>query len=142
VNLDGKNALVIRPANDDERPLILSAWLRYETQMPAHEKTYGMGRRQWIEACALSCLARGLTLVATPEGYEDVALGFVCAEPPGVVHYLFVKPAARRIGIAAALLRACKLGHTVRITHRPRAELRARANAHGTQWKPLTKEEL
>jgi ribosomal protein S18 acetylase RimI-like enzyme len=134
----------VRLATDEEKTtVILANWLGYEASMPPYQPTYGMSRREWIQTGAEHAMSQGLTFVATVEGYDDVVLGWACSEPPHTLHYVYVKRQCRHRGIGRMLVAAAGIqGRSVRLTHRPRKELRGKIAALGWQYKPFAKEEL
>lgn len=117
--------VVLREAMPDDVPFIVHAWMRSDLG-PDRERV------AW-------CLGDGVTLVAVTDG---VLLGFACARPPSTLHFVYVKRDARRFGIAQTLVNAMGIRGRVRMTHRPRRELRALCNDRGYYWQPLTRAEL
>lgn len=99
----------IRAATQDDRPLIFATWLRsyrHGSQFPRHieERSYFAAHHSIIE----TLLDRSIVSIAHPINDPDVILGWsvveVVAPLSVVVHFVYVKPAFRRAGIARQLL--------------------------------------
>jgi hypothetical protein len=136
---------LVRGAIESDRAFILDSWIKsYQSLMPAYAKSYGMSRWDWTKRAAEWCLNGGRAMVMYPDGHEDVILGWACAEGTSTLHYVFVKHDVRKYGIARELVTALGLygARGVRITHRPGSKLRAKCDAWGWQYRPLTREEL
>lgn len=134
----------VRLAQAEELPLIMDSWMRsYEKLMPLHVNHYGLGRREWSRKLAAHCTRTGLCFVAYVDDVPDIALGWACVAPPDVVHYVYVKHEARKMGIGRMLVRGCGLQERgVRMTARPGRGVRKVTDAAGWQWRPLTMGEL
>lgn len=68
-----------------------------------HGPIYKRGARQLVDIL----FERAECWVATPPKYPDLLLGWACVErqdPAAVVHYLYVKKAYRKAGVARALV--------------------------------------
>lgn len=98
-----------RAATQDDHPLVFATWLRsyrHGSQFPRHidEKTYFASHHTVIE----QLLERSEVRVAHPVNDSDVILGWSVVETIAplsvVVHFVYVKPAFRRAGIARQLL--------------------------------------
>ncbi len=94
----------VRNANPDDFPLIFATWLRsyrhggqFTRRIP--ERVYFARHHRVIERLLDSCSVR----VAASAEDTDVILGWAVLEP-GCVHFVYVKPAFRRMGLASALL--------------------------------------
>lgn len=60
---------------------------------------------------------RSIVLVASNPADPWHAYGFVVAEPPGLLHYVYVKPMYRRQKVASRLLKAVGLTEGFEFTH-------------------------
>lgn len=98
---DAPSIVMLDPV-EDLKAMILSNWIHSHTGkqrslgIPVDPDKY----RQKV----ISMLRRSVVRVATLEGYPSVAFGWACGEPPGIVHYVYVKYPHRRRGLARALL--------------------------------------
>ena len=104
----------IRAATQTDRPLIFATWLRsyrHGSLFPRHipDPTFFEAHHNVAE----ELLRRSSVRVAHPPGDPEVILGWSCVETlapkgggssPIVVHYVYVKPAFRRAGVARRLL--------------------------------------
>lgn len=103
-----------RAATQADRPLIFATWLRafrHGSHFPRHipERAYFAAHHNVVEAL----LDRSTVLVAHPTGDPEVILGWSVVEKlpvddavtaPQAIHFVYVKPAFRRSGIARLLL--------------------------------------
>jgi len=105
----------IREATQADRPLIYATWLRsyrHGSHFPRHipHDRYFSAHHDVAETLLESSTVR----VATPPADPDVILGWSVVETlasvdeatpsPLAVHFVYVKPAFRRMGVARALL--------------------------------------
>lgn len=100
-----------------DRAFVISSWVRsYE-----HTLIGGMlgahYQSRWTEVVR-RLLETSTTHVATSEADPDVLIGFACVAPPATIHYLFVKPFARRKGVAQLLLSSAGITTPFVTTHR------------------------
>lgn len=97
----------IRSVSPAEYPLVADYWVRSYGSAPEAKRCpkdlYSHGMRERVRR--LVCESPAKTLVAFVDG---VAVGFVCAIPGGALHYVAVKAAYRRRGIAKRLLAASR----------------------------------
>lgn len=94
-------------------------------------EVYWHGQRALIDRL----IAQAMVIVAENE-IEGLLLldGFVCWEPPDILHYVYVRDTARRKGIAKELCGMALVGK-VRYTHRARAIVQERIPA-GWEFSP------
>lgn len=109
---------------DDEIPFVLDAWCKSYRESPwagtvANDKYHEVQR--WT---INSLIARGAgILLAVPldPAMPRRVVGFVSYEKPNLMHYVYVKKAYRRKGVAAGLIAAVEslTGQSLsRLTHR------------------------
>ena len=109
---------VIVDATDDAKNLIFATWLRsYEASSMMSKliprDTFFAEHHRVLERI----FARGPTVkLAVLPDQQDVVLGYAVVEGQ-VIHYVYVKPAFRRYGIAKALLGACGIRPKFTYTH-------------------------
>lgn len=121
----------IRDMVSGDVPLIYDSWIH--SCLPSQRRDWGNNAfklRRRIDAL----IRRGseVKVAIFPED-GDVILGWACAEPPSVLHYVYVKEVYRRQGVAATLLAACGLGaaSVIVCTHWTKyADLAVGHNAH------------
>jgi GNAT superfamily N-acetyltransferase len=100
--------VVVRPAEAGELGYVIDSWgrsLRLEypdvrTRDFVGALRDGIGRR-------LTAGAR--LLVATPADESVLIIGWACISDAGILHYVYVRHAYRRLGIARRLLLSCTL---------------------------------
>ncbi len=96
----------IRAGKREDWPFVYGTWLnsfRVNSTFARHidQPTYFAMHHHVVERL----LERGELLIATPEDDPDTYLGYAVREQgTPVVHYVYVKPAFRRFGVARALL--------------------------------------
>ncbi len=99
---------IIRPAVDSHRSFILATWLRSYQANSVHAKKINKSlffERHHDVAEAILARPTTDTRVAVWSEDEDVVLGYAVTEPAKrTVHFVYVKPAFRRSGLASALL--------------------------------------
>lgn len=109
---------VIVDATDDAKNLIFATWLRsYEASSMMSKliprDTFFAEHHKVLERI----FARTPTVkLAVLPDQPDVVLGYAVTEGQ-VVHYVYVKPAFRRYGIATSLLQACGIKPKYIYTH-------------------------
>jgi hypothetical protein len=133
--------LVVRNALDDESDFIRDSWRKSYSHSPFAVRA---GTRYWQRQSAVIdyCRRTGVTLVATTEQEPDTALGYLVGSAPGnVVHWVYVKHDARRLGVARGLVTALGVQHA-RYTHKPWDKLRTGLDALGWVYQPLRPEEM
>lgn len=114
--------IVLRPFRAEDRDFIEASWIDSFKDgcvgfiTPAVlASTYYPGQRYLVRR--LTRHGATIWVAATPE-YDDAILGWVVAQHPGVLHYVYVKTAFREHGIAKALLSKIGLDlATVTYTH-------------------------
>lgn len=99
----------LRSAQPDDRRFVLSTWRRAEAECSAHKE--GRLFPAWQDRMMADILQRPGTSIriASPEGDDAIVgwavIGFpVGVSAPTVVYYVFVRPEARRFGVASMLL--------------------------------------
>ena len=86
-----------RPAKPLDLPFLFATWLKaYRKALPLVPAALYYDRQHAIVA---NLLAKGVVVVAHPEGDEDTILGWVCSEPGQVLHAGYVKRTWRNLGI-------------------------------------------
>lgn len=106
-----KTAIHIRTATPSDHPFIYNSWLKY------FKNNSYFARRiksaiffEWHHSAIERILARqtSLALIACDPENEDVIHGYLVIErgEKPVIHWVFVKEAFRRLGIASALIEA------------------------------------
>jgi GNAT superfamily N-acetyltransferase len=112
--------IVVRSANANDRSFMLATWLqnyRRESYFAARIKDSIFYANHHEIADKL--LAQETALVACPDDDSDTILGYIVVEPK-VLHWVYVKKAFRKMGIATRLLEASGLPanlHDVQVTH-------------------------
>lgn len=99
----------VRPARRTDAHFIASSWLKSYRDSPATAAVPSQTFYYWHHRVIEVVLARAAVLVACDPDDPDTIVGWACAEAmPGalVLHYVYVKHAFRRFGIARALVRA------------------------------------
>ncbi len=109
----------LRPMEPGDRAFVESSWRRnYDyAPCPGGVEEYIATQSQVIA----TCLATSDVLVACPAERPEQILGWCCYRRPAVVHYVYVKPYYRRVGIGRVLLEYAMRGPlpaTVYTTHR------------------------
>jgi GNAT superfamily N-acetyltransferase len=113
--------LALRPylaATDD--PLVYSSWIQQVNDVPPLAGTDPRGHRAVVTAL----LARAGATVACNPGAPDQIYGYVCAETPDVLHFVYVRNTWRRFGIGSLLLASvlpCFKREPIFATHATRA---------------------
>lgn len=140
----------IRAATQNDRPAIFATWLRayrHGAQFPRHipADVYFDEHHDVIE----QAIEQSVVRVATPPDDPEVILGWAAFETlqpepddptsPVVVHFVYVKPAFRRAGVARALLSPtipCVLdaGGTVYYSHETFPLKLREIAAHVARW--------
>lgn len=96
--------VVIRAMEPLDTPFVFSSWLRSyraNSDMRVSQSLYYAGHHEVIEGLLK---APGVeVVVASPEGDPNTILGW-CCRGQGVVHYVYVKEAFRRMGLAKMLV--------------------------------------
>jgi hypothetical protein len=113
--------LQLRPyAAPGDEPLVYSSWIRQVADLPPLAGTDPREHRDVIGAL----LARSLVLVACNPACPDQVYGYVCAEPPDALHFVYVRNTWRRFGIGSLLVGQILPGFkqdTTYVTHATRA---------------------
>ena len=108
-------AVQLREAAEEDHAFILDSWCKsYEPIMPAYERTHGLSRFAWTQWQAKKLLAMHGAAVVELESEPGAILGWVCGryapdEGWKVLHYVYVRAEARRVGLWG--LAARLLGH-------------------------------
>lgn len=87
-------------------PAVINAWVSEHRHSPAarfvRDREYFADQR----ALVVDLLHSSFTLVACAPDDESHIYGFICYGPANTIHWVYVKSAYRRIGLADALLAA------------------------------------
>jgi hypothetical protein len=84
-----------------DHPFVLSTWLRTASQDPRiDEDTFFSEHQRAIK----SLLPRATAVVACAKDDPEQLFGYVVANPPDTLHYLFTKNWCRRMGIGRRLM--------------------------------------
>ncbi len=123
---------IIRPYHKDDSAFMYSTWLNsyhYDSWARTTSKTVFFTQyKQVID----NILTRSMFTVAALKDDPEVILGYLISEP-GIVHYLFVKEAFRKFGIATSLVKAVLQEDRFIITHKTqRAKLAIKNKEHIT----------
>jgi GNAT superfamily N-acetyltransferase len=109
------------PATDVAKNFIFATWLKsYQVNSPFAKgipsDVFFKGHHTLLERIFER---NPVVILATPPGEPDVILGYVVAEPSeDVIHYVYVKPAVRRYGVAKALVEATGITLQGTYTHK------------------------
>jgi GNAT superfamily N-acetyltransferase len=97
---------VVRAEKPDDRRFVLSTWKRAEAECSAHTEGRHFGPLQEQMMAAVLGRASTRVIIASPEGDDDAIAGWACISDDAhpIVYYVYVRPEARRIGIAKMLL--------------------------------------
>lgn len=98
------NEIGIRGLKNLDLAFILSTWLESYRKSPFAHRIKNSVFFPHHRKIAEHLLAKCITRVAHLPDEEDVILGYICAEPPKTVHYIFVKDPWRNMHIAKRLL--------------------------------------
>lgn len=60
---------------------------------------------------------KATVIIACSKVEPRTILGWICAEPPSILHYVYVSSAWRKAGLARALVEACNFAPEVCATH-------------------------
>lgn len=105
-----------RPLAPADVPFVLSSWLQaYHASLPAGARRI-LGPAEWFPAhrAVVERVLQGaaVTCAVIPDAAPPCDLYGYLVHAPGVVHWLYVKPAYRRFGVARYLLAVAGLaGH-------------------------------
>lgn len=112
-----------RPVSESDNPFIFSSWLRhYKNRSYFAKRIRNSIFYKWHHLIVERALTdeNRIALVAHPEGEPDVILGFVVGavmSDASVLHFVYVKPSFKRMGIAKHLLKKSKLIDAEYFTH-------------------------
>ena len=116
-------AIQTRSLTENDKPFIFSSWLKhYKNRSYFAKRIRNSIFYKWHHIIIENILDRPATvvMVAHPEGEPDVILGFIVGEvvpENSVVHFVYVKPAFKRMGIAKHLFKKSKLDQAEFFTH-------------------------
>lgn len=127
--------IAIRHGTGSDYPFVLDSWLKSYSHSPRAAK---LGHRYFseMEHDARLLLSRSELLLATDTDSTDVLFGWMCLEKPTYLHYVYVKHAARRRGIATELLHSSGLDNRVEYTCKPHSKLEQKAKVLGWRFQP------
>jgi hypothetical protein len=126
-----------RFAEEGDAGFIFDSWLK---SYASSRMAIALGAKYWDVggAWVRAMVARSTVLVACDDEDPNVLLGWVACEPPERVHYVYVKHAARRLGVATGMLAAAGINKTdVRYSCAPGKKLRAIVGALGWRFEPV-----
>lgn len=111
------NSVTVRPACADDLNLVKATYLENFKHSSSQGRlvrpqVYFQYQRQVMDRL----LSKGLVRVACPTDTPEVIVGYLISEGKNVLHYLYVKQAFRRFGVARTLLEGFDLG-TCAFTH-------------------------
>ena len=120
---------------------VVNSWLKSHYERGRSMWADGHPREYWTQHWELATrlIERAGVLIAHQPGAPDLFLGWVCTDPVRkVCHYVYVKHAFRRGGVATRLLsRVHGPRPVLRYTHQPaRAQLREAADKLGWTYSP------
>lgn len=110
--------LTIRPMRDVDAPIVYDSWsgaMADELGIEDREERRSFKRAQKPVVDGL--IARGKVFVANPRKDEREVMGWICVEPPDVLHFVFVKKAYRRGSVARQLVEHAGLPKAARASH-------------------------
>lgn len=102
--------VVVREAGPGDLNFILKSWLM-AVRNTSH-LSWGIANARYFageQILIKRTLAKARTLVACLPDDPELVLGFVVCEPPALCHFVYVKAALRRQGVARVLLQAAGL---------------------------------
>lgn len=110
---------IIRPAKSADEGYIFDSWLRsmaHDLSIPDDD---GERRRFWRaqKLVVAACLKHGKTLVACSRLDQDEIMGWACAEPPGLLHFVVVKGGCQRQGLCRELVKALGMAPAAKASH-------------------------
>lgn len=107
-NRGGRGETTIREHRESDIAFIVDSWLKsYRGSTFARYvrgDEYYTGHRHAIER-AMRRAATTILVAHAPDDTETI-LGWICYEHPGVLHYLFVRPLVRKLGVSRQLIEA------------------------------------
>jgi GNAT superfamily N-acetyltransferase len=138
MNIAEGEPTTIRRAGPDDMAFIVHAWLEgYWADCPC---SLVMPKAEWSKrwhTVIENILAdeRSVTLVACSPDSDTFLYGFICARPPDVLHWLYVKQAFRGNGFASVLMYKAGIiyGH-VRTSHWSAAAQRMQEVAYDPEY--------
>lgn len=138
----GTEDIVLRPFIPDDKAFVTQSWMRsYWDGAIARDHriappTYNLYQRRIIDDIVARPNAVGV--IAHPQGDVDVIIGWIIFEvddPLRVVHYIYVKEAFRRLGIAKRILSATVNDFSyTHLTERARKIMDGRRNYNYNPW--------
>jgi hypothetical protein len=114
----------IRLATERDLPFVFSSWLNHYKNFSSfarriRKELFMKTHHKVVELILLRSSTK--LWIATPKGEPDVIVGFLAAErfsDTQVVHFIFVKEAFRRLGIAQAMMKEAEISiDTLTFTH-------------------------
>jgi ribosomal protein S18 acetylase RimI-like enzyme len=100
---DAAPKILHRELRAEDRNFVLGTWLHHARRRVWRHDPAGSDYDAGHSAAIAACLSRSSATVACLADDEYVILGWACWER-GVLHYCYVKPEFRRLGIARSLL--------------------------------------
>ena len=126
----------IRPIVPEDVAFVINGWLEgYWSDCPC---SLVMPKTEWWRRWHVvieNILAdeRTKTLVACNPEKEEQLYGFVCAQPPDVLHWVYVKQPYRGTRVAAELMRAVHACGDTRLSHWSYGAQRMQGYAQGAE---------
>lgn len=114
--------ILLRTMAETDIPFIVDAWVEsYRSSSRAREagRSYRRGQRALVRRI----LERAACVVACLEKDNDAIAGFAVTEGD-TIHYVFVRDAFTRVGLATSMLLPFASRDTVRYSHRPSVPIR------------------
>lgn len=117
----------IRPYTPEDAPFVFSAWCNQIRRVPPLRHLTDEHFREYKVRILEPLLDRAQVLVASNPELDAQSYGFIVAETPDVLHFVYVRSPQlyRRRGVAGALLAAALPAYTQRAplyaTHRTKA---------------------
>jgi hypothetical protein len=112
---------IIRPATDDDMRLVESSWLRtLATEYGVPEEALPRARFWRANGPGIRDLCRrARVVVACSRADQREVMAWACAEPPGVLHFVFTKQRGTwgQQGLCRALLKHLGMAREATATH-------------------------
>lgn len=116
-------AIQTRNVSESDKPFVFSSWLRhYKNRSYFAKRIRNSIFYKWHHLIVERALSAdtSVAMIAHPEGEPDVILGFVVGEKTqdgDVLHFVYVKPAFRKMGIGRHLIKKAGLIDANYFTH-------------------------
>ncbi len=108
----------IRPLGPEDMPFVASTWLRdYGEKSAFARKIAPQDYHLFHKLVIARLLERSKTLIVADPKDDGLLFGFLCCEPPTILHYAYIKRPFRGLGLGAALYAESGLVEPVTFTH-------------------------